>query len=180
MSQATSRGADTISSGDVVDLILADHREFERLFRTLRNREEDRPGRLRELADLLVAHALAEESEVYPRLETRAPAEREEIAHGVQEHAEGHEVLARLQGVADVDSEEFEEVLEELVEAVNHHIDEEERDVLNAARENVADQTRLELGEGFMRARIGWLEAGAGSPENVQRLVDEARQRGEL
>lgn len=180
MGQATSAGADTISSGDVVDLILADHREFERLFRALRNREEDRPDRLRELADLLVAHALAEESEVYPRLKNRAPGEREEIEHGVEEHAEGHEMLARLQGVADVDSEEFEEALEDLVEAVNHHIDEEEREILNAARENVAEEIRLELGEGFLRARLGWLEAGAGAPETVRRLVADARQRGEL
>lgn len=180
MSQIANQGADTIQSGDVVDLIMADHREFERLFRLLRNRDEDRTALLRELADLLVAHALAEESEVYPHLKVKAPEEREEIDHGVEEHGEGHQALARLQAVADVDSQEWEDALEELVEGVSHHIDEEERDVLNAAREEVAERTRLQLGEGFMRARLGWLQNRAGSPEHVRELVADYEERGLL
>lgn len=180
MSQIFTRGADTISSGDVIDLILADHREFERLFRSLRNREQDRATGLKELADLLVAHALAEESEVYPQLKTQAPAEADEIEHGVEEHGEGHQALARLQSVADVDSEEWEEALEELVEGVNHHIDEEEREVLNAAREEVPERIRLQLGEAFMRARLGWLQNDAGDPAHVRRLVADYEERGQL
>lgn len=180
MSQITTSGADTVSSGDVVDLILADHREFERLFRALRNREEDRPARLGELSNLLVAHALAEESEVYPRLKQQAPSEADEVEHGVEEHAEGHEALANLLAVSDVDSEEFEESLEELVEAVGHHIDEEEREVLNAAREQVPEQVRRELGQAFMRARLGWLQNDAGAPDRVQDMVDDYRARGVL
>lgn len=177
MSQATTRGADAVSGGDVVDLILADHREFERLFRELRNRDADRASVLRDLADLLVAHAMAEESEVYPGLRAQIPSEAEEIHHSVEEHAEGNEALARLQAVKDVDSDEFEDALEELVELVTHHIDEEEREVLNAARESVAERTRLDLGEGFMRARLGWLQTGPGSPEKVRDLVAEYRRR---
>ncbi|HVM13545.1 MAG TPA: hemerythrin domain-containing protein [Egibacteraceae bacterium] len=177
MSDITTKGAGSISSGDVVELILADHREFERLFRELRNRDTDRASVLRELADLLVAHALAEESEVYPGLRAQVPDESDEIRHSVQEHAEGNEALARLQAVDDVDSQEFEDALEELVEAVTHHIDEEERDVLNAARESVAERTRLNLGEGFMRARLGWLQNGAGEPERVRELVEDYRRR---
>lgn len=180
MSHAISRGADTVSSGDVVDLIIADHREFERLFRALRNREEDRAARIEELADLLVAHALAEESEVYPQLRVRAPEESEEIEHGVEEHGEGHEALAKIQSIEDVNSEEWEEALEELVENVTHHIDEEEREVLNAAREEVAERTRLQLGQGFMRARLGWLQNNPGDPEHVRRLVADYAERGAL
>lgn len=180
MSQTSTRGADATSSGDVVDLILADHREFERLFRALRNREDDRAAHLRELADLLVAHALAEESEVYPKLGVHAPGEQEEIDHSVQEHAEGHEALAHLQAITDVDSAAFDEALEQLVEAVTHHIDEEERDVLNAARENVPEAVRLRIGEGFMRARLGWLKIGAGAPEKVRELLAEYRDRGQV
>lgn len=180
MSQITNQGADTIQSGDVVDLIMADHREFERLFRLLRNRDEDRPARLRELADLLVAHALAEESEVYPHLKVQAPAEADEIEHGVEEHGEGHQALAQLQAITDVDSQAWEDALEELVEGVSHHIDEEEREVLNAAREEVAEQTRLQLGEGFMRARLGWLQNDPGNPEHVRQLVADYEDRGAL
>lgn len=180
MAQTFTHGADTISSGDVVDLILADHREFERLFRSLRNREDDRATTLRQLADLLVAHALAEESEVYPKLKQQAPAEADEIEHGVEEHGEGHEALAKLQAIADVDSDAWEEALEELVEGVNHHIDEEEREVINAAREEVAEATRLQLGVSFMRARLGWLQNDAGDPAHVRELVADYEERGKV
>jgi hemerythrin superfamily protein len=173
-------GADAADTDDVVELILADHREFERLFRALRNRDEDRDARRRELADLLVAHAEAEEREVYPKLERAAPEEADEIEHSHEEHAEGHEKLLALLKVEDVDGEDFEEALEELVETVNHHLDEEERDVLNAARENVPDDERAELGKAFLRVRNELLEGTPGDVRNVARLVQEAEERGEL
>jgi hemerythrin-like domain-containing protein len=170
----------TEAAGDVVELILADHREFERLLRALRNREEDRSARLRELADLLVAHAEAEEREVYPTLQRKAPEEAEEIEHGAEEHAEGHEALAALQAVDPDDAEAFEDALEELSEALTHHLDEEERDVLNAAREHVDAATRSHLGEAFVQAREALLADGAGDPDNVRRLVERARAAGRL
>jgi hemerythrin-like domain-containing protein len=173
-------GADAAETEDVVELILADHREFERLFRALRNREEDRAARLNELADLLVAHAEAEEREVYPKLEKRAPEEAEEIEHSHEEHSEGHEKLLAVLRVEDVDGEDFEEALEELVETVNHHLDEEERDVLNAARESVPDAERAELGRAFLRVRDELLAGSPGDVRNVARLVQEAEERGEL
>src|SRR5690554_5752339 len=125
-------GAGAIDTEDVVELILADHREFERLLRQLRNREADRAGLLHQLADLLVAHAEAEEREVYPALKRKAPSEAEEIDHGAEEHAEGHEALLALQQTDIDDVDAFEEALEELSESLTHHLDEEERDVLNA------------------------------------------------
>ncbi|HVM00457.1 MAG TPA: hemerythrin domain-containing protein [Egibacteraceae bacterium] len=178
MSETSTTGADAANSGDVIDLIRADHREFERLFGLLRDRGEDRASRLRELADLLVAHALAEESEVYPKLRLHAPEEREEIEHSVEEHAEGNEALARLQMVSDVTSRQFDQALDELVEAVTHHIEEEERDVLEPARESVPERTRYEIGGAFMTARLGWLKTGAGAPEKVRDLLGEYRDRG--
>jgi hemerythrin-like domain-containing protein len=180
MTDMLPHGADNADTEDVVELILADHREFERLFRALRNREEDRAARRSELADLLVAHAEAEEREVYPQLERKAPEEAEEIEHSHEEHAEGHEKLLTLLRIDDVDSEDFEEALEELVETVNHHLDEEERDVLNAARENVPDDQRAELGRAFLRVRGELLEGSPGDVDNVARLVEEAKERGEL
>jgi hemerythrin-like domain-containing protein len=180
MTDPSPGGASTVDTRDVVDLILADHDEFERLFRALRNREEDRAARLRELADLLVAHAEAEEREVYPTLMVKAPEEGDEIEHGWEEHAEGHEALLALLEVDDVDSEEFEERLEELVELTNHHLDEEERDILNAAREQVEDSVRAELGTAFLRVRGEWLERNPGDVDTVGGIVERARERGHL
>lgn len=177
MTQPQPGGAGETDSRDVVDLILDDHREFERLFRDLRNRGENRQARLRELADLLVAHAEAEEREVYPVLKREAPREREEIAHGHEEHLDGHEALAALQEVSDGDQETFEERLEELVETVMHHLDEEERDVLNTARENVELERRKRLGDAFLNVRNDLIAQQPGEPEKVRELISAARSR---
>jgi hemerythrin superfamily protein len=171
MTQPQPGGAGETDSRDVLDLILDDHREMERLFRALRNRDENRQARLRELADLLIAHAEAEEREVYPVLKREAPAERDEIAHSYEEHEDGHEALAALQEISDGDQDEFEERLEELVETVTHHLDEEERDVLNAARENVDEETRKKLGDAFLQARNELIAQQPGEPEKVRELI---------
>jgi hemerythrin-like domain-containing protein len=180
MSQIAERGAGAVETDDVVERILADHRLFEELIRALRNREEDRHARLSELSDVLVAHAEAEEAEVYPNLSRKAPEEAEEIEHGAEEHAEGHEALLALLHKADGDLDEFEEALEELSETVMHHLDEEERDVLNAARENVEDEVRDRLGQAFMRKRDELLSGNPGHPDNVERLVADAKREGML
>lgn len=173
-------GADAVNTEDVVELILADHRRFEELLRELRDRSSDRPTHLSQLADLLVAHAEAEEREVYPRLQRRAPEEAEEIAHGAEEHADGHVALLDLLEADVADDVAFEEALEELSETLTHHLDEEERDVLNAARENVAVAEREELGRAFLRVRDELLAGSPGDVRNVGRMVAEARAEGLL
>ncbi|MGI5354120.1 hemerythrin domain-containing protein [Streptomyces sp. CA-252508] len=157
---------------DVVELILRDHRRMEELFRTMRNVQADRAGALQEFAALLVAHAEAEESEVYPALRRFKNVDDEDVEHSVHEHEEGNEALLALLEVEDTGSEEWDEKLEELVTAVNHHADEEERTLLNDARENVPDERRAELGAAFEEARGRHLAADCGSVENVRRLVE--------
>jgi hemerythrin-like domain-containing protein len=180
MTAIIERGAGATDTEDVIDLILADHRLFEELLRELRNREGDRSADLADLADLLVAHSKAEEDEVYPKLQRQAPEEAEEIAHGAEEHADGHVALLELLQTDPADVESFEEALEELSETLTHHLDEEERDVLNAAREEVPMGTRQELGRAFRRRRGELLMENPGRVEKVQTLVDEARAEGLL
>ncbi|MFI2641976.1 hemerythrin domain-containing protein [Streptomyces sp. NPDC018610] len=158
-------------STDVVELILQDHRRMEDLFRTMRNAEADRAAALEEFAHLLVAHASAEEDEVYPALRRYKNVDDDDVEHSVHEHQEANEALLALLEVEDVGSDEWDEKLEELVTAVNHHADEEERTLLNDARENVADDRRSQLGEAFRAARAKYLDDGCGSVDNVRELV---------
>ena len=77
-------------SGDVVDLILDDHRRFEGLLRDLRDSSSDRDAVRRAFATLHVAHAEAEERYVYPKLRTK---------HAITEHeAEYVQSLGRALG----------------------------------------------------------------------------------
>jgi len=164
-----------LPSTDVVELILQDHRRMEDLFRTMRNVEADRAAALQEFADLLIAHASAEEEKVYPALRRYKNVDGEDVEHGIHEHHEANEALLALLEVEDTASEEWDEKLEELVTAVNHHADEEERTLLNDARENVGDDRRAELGQAFREARAQHLESGCGSVENVRKLVEAAK-----
>ncbi|KJK37369.1 cation-binding protein [Streptomyces variegatus] len=157
---------------DVVELILLDHRRMEDLFRRMRSVEDDRAGALKEFADLLIAHAQAEEAKVYPALKRYKNIDDEEVEHGEHEHDEGNEALLELLQVEEVGSEEWDSKLEELVEAVTHHADEEERTILNGARENVAMDRREELGLAFARERERQLKSGCGSVENVRKIVE--------
>lgn len=156
---------------DVVELILQDHRRMEDLFRLMRSVEADRAGALKEFADLLIAHAQAEEAKVYPALKRYKNIDDDEVEHGEHEHDEGNQALLDLLEVDEVGSKEWDSKLEELVEAVTHHADEEERTILNGARENVAMQRREELGAAFWEERERQLTADCGSVDNVRRIV---------
>ncbi|GAA4883901.1 hemerythrin domain-containing protein [Saccharopolyspora cebuensis] len=159
---------------DVVELILADHRRFEDLFRELRSSEGDRRTALAELAGLLVAHAEAEETQVYPALRRLGAADGEEVEHGSEEHDEGHRALLALLEVGEPGGSGWDEALEELSGAITHHLDEEERTLLNDARERLTRDRRGALGAEFARMRARLLDSGCGGVEQVRELVRRA------
>lgn len=155
-------------AADVVDLIMSDHREVERLFEELKQHPERRPLLTPTLVALLVAHSRAEEAEVYPVARQEA-GETEEVAHSQQEHAQAERLLTQLLE-CDPESKRFDEVLDKLVEAVNHHVQEEESTLLPGMRDRM-DRTRLtELGRAFAESRAKHLgdRPGEASREELQ------------
>jgi hypothetical protein len=167
-------------SGDVVELILEDHRRFEHLLRQLRDSTADRDAVRSAFAALHVAHAEAEERFVYPTLRRKDAIDDHEAEHGEEEHAEGNEKLLRLLELAGTDTQAFDDAVEELATAINHHLTEEELTILNPAREDVSERVRAELGEQFAAERNRQMDAGCGSLENVRRLVRQAEKDGLL
>ena len=159
------------TGGDVVDIILADHRWFEVALRELRDVQSDRAAVLADLATVLIAHAEAEESTVYPSLRYKKAIDTDEVKHSEHEHDEGNRALLALMEVQDTASEEFSEKEHELSEALSHHLDEEERDVLNPARTEVDLDVRTELGAEFAAERARLIDNDCGSIENVRRIV---------
>lgn len=136
---------------DVVDLIMQDHREVERLFDEMKSNPDQRPLLVPTLTALLTAHSRAEEAEVYPVARDEA-GEAEEVAHSQEEHAQAEAILTRL-AQTDPHSSTFEKILDELVEAVTHHVEEEESTVLPGMRERLGDERRAELGHAFAASR---------------------------
>src|ERR671931_94708 len=95
-----------LTSGDVIELILADHRTFEQLLRQLRDSTGDREAARRTFATLHVAHAEAEEG------------------HGEKEHAEGNQALLAVLEATTLEGDSFDELVEDLATAVNNHLTE--------------------------------------------------------
>jgi hemerythrin superfamily protein len=164
-----------VVSADVVDLIMQDHREVERLFDEMRSHPEKRPLMVPTLVALLTAHSRAEEAEVYPVAKDEA-GETEEVAHSQEEHAEAEELLRRLVET-NPESSKFDEILDELVEAVTHHVEEEESTVLPGMRERLDEERLAELGAAFAASRAEHLGDRPGDASREE-LVAQARNAG--
>ena len=167
-------------SGDVIDLILEDHRRFEALMRQLRDSTADRDAVRKALSALHVAHAEAEEKHVYPQLRRKDAITEHEAEHGEEEHAEGHDAMLKVLELKGTDTQAFDDAVEELATALNHHLTEEELTILNPAREDVSEKVRLELGEAFARERNRLLDEGCGTLTHVREIVAAANREGLL
>jgi hemerythrin superfamily protein len=144
---------------DAVTLIENDHRVLEGLFQQLQADEGDRTALVEEVAARLNAHSRAEEQKVYPAIEKADPDEEEEVEHAYEEHREAEHLLEEVRNL--VETPNFAAALTQFVEAVRHHVEEEESEVLPALREAVDKETLARLGAEFEEVRVALLrEAG--------------------
>lgn len=153
-------------ASDAVSLIMNDHRVMESLFELLKDPNSDRPALVAEVVARLSAHSWAEEEKVYPALIKADPSEEGQVYHGVEEHHEATEMLHKLQ-TTDPTSPRFDRVLREFVDAVTHHVEEEESEILPELAE-AFDQARLqEMGRAFEERRLEILQAHGITDEAV-------------
>jgi len=156
---------------DVVDLIVQDHRELQRMFEELRSDPSKRKALTPMMSTLLFAHSRAEESEVYPR--ARAAGGEDDVEHSQEEHLQADKLAEQLIAL-DPESSQFAHVLDELIHAVNHHLEEEEESVLPHMRERMDADELTTLGERFLAARAEHL---GDQPDDMtkEQLVQQAR-----
>jgi hemerythrin superfamily protein len=142
---------------DAVTVIKNDHRLLEGLFDRLRSGQGDRQALLVEVAARLAAHSHAEEMKVYPALAQAEAGERAEVEHGAEEHHEAEQMLHRIMAMEPNDPE-FESGLTQFVDAVLHHVQEEESELLPALQQAVDADKLEELGQSFEEIRAKELE----------------------
>ncbi|MGH3877834.1 MAG: hemerythrin domain-containing protein [Actinophytocola sp.] len=103
----------TTEQQDLIDAIIADHREVESVFAELEV-SGDRRSR-RELVEHLIAelvrHSVAEEQYLYPAARKALPDGDEIADHELEEHAEAEELMKALDGT-DVTDPRFDELRE--------------------------------------------------------------------
>jgi hemerythrin-like domain-containing protein len=142
----------TDTERDVVDVLTADHREFDRIFTELeglRGRSEPEAlTRKRELVDEvtigLVKHSVAEETQVYPRVEKQI--DKDEAEHSKEEHAEAEETMKRLEKM-DPEDPGFDGAVAELIAEIRHHVQEEESRMFSELRANFSREELVEMAE---------------------------------
>jgi hemerythrin superfamily protein len=142
----------TETERDVVDLLSADHREFERIFQQLEGlrgvTDEASVTRKRELVDEvtigLAQHSVAEETQVYPRVQKQV--DEDEAERSKHEHAEAEETMKRLERM-DADDPGFDDAVAELIREIRHHVEHEEGRMFAELRANLSRQELVDMAE---------------------------------
>jgi hemerythrin-like domain-containing protein len=140
------------SQRDVVDLLSADHREFEQIFQQLeglRGRtDEASVQRKRELVDEvtigLVKHSVAEETQVYPEVQKKI--DKEEAKHSKEEHAEAEKTMKKLERMK-ADDPGFDSAVLELIQEIRHHVQEEEGRMFTELRASFSRDELVKMAE---------------------------------
>lgn len=129
----------------VIDLLEQDHREVDELFR--RFQLASKPETLDEIARAIVhelsVHAAVEEQFVYPLVRTVVGGDPAD--HAIEEHAEVKQLLADIEKL-DAGSDEHAETMSRVIDAVRHHVDEEEDNVFRRLRDGMDDDVLERVG----------------------------------
>jgi len=144
----------TTRKQDLVDAIVADHREVEAVFAEIE--ESSDPRLRRELVEHVIAelvrHSVAEEQYLYPTARKVLPDGDEIADHELAEHAEAEELMKALENT-DATEPRFDELVRELIQDVRHHLEEEESDLLLRLRAACDAEELRELGRKFEQSK---------------------------
>jgi iron-sulfur cluster repair protein YtfE (RIC family) len=137
---------------DVLELLKQDHAKVKKLFdkaESVDNREQKRI--FSQIKTELEIHAQIEENIFYPAMQ-RYDGLKELVAESLKEHSSMKALLQEL--VTLTDPEEFKDTLEELIDNVEHHAeDEEEGKMFPKARELVSANELQKLGTQLQAAK---------------------------
>ena len=139
---------------DIYSLIKQDHQEVANLFRRLKAAEgfsETSEQLFAQLREELELHAHAEEHVWYPALR-EAEGTQELVEEALDAHELVQELLDEL-AASRMDDEAWNEKLEVLDEHVEDHIEEEEGDIFDVARQLFSVEQAAELAQRWQMAK---------------------------
>ena len=129
-------------------LMKEDHQKvsgiFQQLEPTTERAEKTRTELFAKLKEELDIHAKIEESIFYPAIKQAAET-REIVLEGYEEHAVVKTLLGELEGT-DVTSEQWTAKFKVLKENVEHHVEEEEGEMFQKARQVLSEEEISQLG----------------------------------
>ena len=149
LSEAINQGVDQVKGmmagdtqdQDIVTLILEDHKPLKELIAVMKDSEKsfvERKQAFMEFAPLLMTHAKSEEKALYEFMKSN-PKLREMAFEGDTEHSLADQLCEEIKRTRDQDLMSAQ--IKVLAESVEHHITEEERDILPEVKKQAgADQ----------------------------------------
>ena len=132
---------------NALDLLKEQHDEVSKLFKKFEKLEDDATAERRELfimiADRLSAHATIEEQYFYPSIKTEQTEDL--LREAVEEHLGVKRILADLLEM-DPSDEQFTAKMKVIQENVEHHVEEEEKELFKLVRKALNQDQLLALG----------------------------------
>ncbi|HVK62392.1 MAG TPA: hemerythrin domain-containing protein [Bdellovibrionales bacterium] len=138
---------------DIIELILTDHEPLKELIEILKDTEndlEERRDAFEQFGPLLVSHAKTEENILYEYLKEDEDL-REEGFEGDVEHQLADQMLEEAKRTDDEDL--WSARVKVLAELVEHHIEEEEEEMLPEFKKHSEKEDRIELGAAFTKLK---------------------------
>jgi hemerythrin superfamily protein len=140
---------------DILDTLQAEHDEVQDLLKKLTQSETAREQKslLNQVKQALVPHTKAEEEVVYNPVSALS-GEKAKIdgAEGFTEHALATATLMQLDTLAP-NTPEFKAAAKVLKELIDHHVQEEERNIWSQVRENFSGEQRERMNRDFLAAK---------------------------
>jgi iron-sulfur cluster repair protein YtfE (RIC family) len=141
-----SEGAQMAS---VVELIERDHREVEQLFSEFKNSRDAAVAE--QICDELTKHTYAEDQAVYPIIAEKVDDGAKLAREADNEHKEARQMIGRIRNTTD--ETHLAELMQELEQAIQHHVSEEEDEMLPKAQQAVDSDELDEMGRAFEAAK---------------------------
>jgi hemerythrin superfamily protein len=140
---------------DILDTLQMEHDEVQDLLDRLTKSDNGREQKslLNQVKQALVPHTKAEEAVVYTPIAALS-GEKAKIdgSEGFTEHALATATLMQLDKLTP-NTPEFKAGAKVLKELVNHHVQEEERNIWTDIRENFSDEQRQQMNRDFLAAK---------------------------
>ena len=132
---------------NAIELIKSDHRKVEQLYQRyqgLNGQTQQKQSITQEICHELAIHAKLEEEIFYPAVERKLGSEGTDLVkEALKEHGEMKRAISKLQASAFA-GPECEPVFQELMTGVQHHVKEEESEMLPKAQQQLgAESDRL-------------------------------------
>jgi hemerythrin superfamily protein len=138
---------------NAIDMLEQDHRMVEELFEAIEDAQDasEREQLFIELADALAVHSALEENIFYPACKSEDT--EEELLESLQEHLQAKRLLADLLDMDPMD-EVFMAKIAVLKEAILHHVEEEEGELMPEARRLLGEDMLLAIGNEMIIKRV--------------------------